>query len=215
MKGWLAEFKGFLACTALCGIAFSIPHEATKTVAACAFVMLGPALFVVSSIDVVRRANARKARGEPRSAAEIVALLPFRGLIVLFGITTILIGASVCGWVLYVSHMGGLSLVLSLFLGYFALKRVFWAREAISVGGNLVRSALGGMEKNTKWMGEGPSIVESLRLEPHGEVPLVLPGSRDEPDAAALALARELPARYTTLRPAIEKRIRGTTRGSS
>jgi len=152
MKGWLAEFKGFLVCTALCGIAFSIPHEATKTVAACAFVMLGPALFVVSSVDLVRRANARKKRGEPRSVGERVALLPFRGLVVLFGIITILIGAIVCGWVLYLSHMGGLPLLLSLFLGSFALKRVFWAREAISVGGNLMRSALGETEEESESM---------------------------------------------------------------
>jgi hypothetical protein len=141
--GWLGEFKAFLACTALCAVAFSIPHEGTRSVAACVFSLLCPALFITSSVDAVRRANAKTEHGEPRSAAEIATVLPLRGLVALFGVATALIGAVVCGWVLYQSHAGGMPLFASLFLGWFALKRIFWAREAVSMGGDMVRTALG------------------------------------------------------------------------
>lgn len=209
---WVGDFKGFLVCTALCVLAFTIPHEMTRTVAACVFVLLCPALFVVSSVDVVRRANARKERGERPSASESVVLLPLRGLVGLFGISTLLIGAVVCAWVLYLSHAGGLPILLALFLGTFALKRVFWAREAVSLGADLVRSALGRNEEDPEpetptWMEEAPWFVEDLRLEPHGDVPLLLSGSSEEPDPAALALARELPARYPSLRAAIAQKL--------
>jgi hypothetical protein len=147
MLGWLGEFRAFLACTALCMAGFSVPHDGTRSVAACVFILLCPALFITSAIDVVRRANARREHGEPRSAVAAAAVLPLRGIVALFGVVTALIGAVVCGWVLYLSHAGGMPLVASLFLGWYALKRVFWAREAVSMGGDMVRAALGREER--------------------------------------------------------------------
>jgi len=182
-------------------------------VAACAFVFLGPSLFLLSSLDLVRRANAKKERGEAPSRAAAVALLPFRGLVGLFGITSALIGAVVCLWILFVSHTGGLPLLVSLFLGTIVLRRVFWARESVYFGGELVRVALGRKAPEPTWTEaerawSGPEVfVGSLQLEPHGEVPLELPGSREEPDPDARTLAQVLAARYPTLRPEIESRL--------
>lgn len=39
------------------------------------------------------------------------------------------------------------------------------------------------------------------------EIPLVLDGSRNEPDPAALEMARTLPARFTAWRPSIERAL--------
>ncbi len=43
----------------------------------------------------------------------------------------------------------------------------------------------------------------SLSLAPHGTVELIVSGGRSRPDSACLALARELPEKYATLRSEI------------
>jgi hypothetical protein len=44
----------------------------------------------------------------------------------------------------------------------------------------------------------------TVRLGSHGPIPLAVPGSRSEPDAAALALAQTIPAEYDYCRAAID-----------
>jgi len=44
----------------------------------------------------------------------------------------------------------------------------------------------------------------TIRLGSHGPIPLAVPGSRAEPDAAALTLARNIPAEYDRCRAAID-----------
>lgn len=213
MRHWIRQFRGFLISSGLCAGAFCVPHEGVRTVAAGVFLFLVPSFFLLTCVDQVRRANERKGHGEALSRVETVALLLFRGLIGLFGITTVLIGAAVCAWVLYQSHWGGLPVLISLFLGAIVLRRVFWARLAVSFGWDLVRVAFG--RESTESKGEeqeGPwtrpkVFIGSLRLEPHGAVPVVMPGSREEPHPDAQRLAGELAARYPTLRPEIETRL--------
>lgn len=147
MRSGLARFRGFLACTAVCGLLFAIPHEAARTVAAIAFILLAPALFVTASLDLVRDANARRAHGPLGST---LALMPFRGLIALFGIVSLLIGACVCAWVLHLSHVGSLPLLAAILLGVYGWKRVFWARQAMSIGGDMFRSALGARDETPR-----------------------------------------------------------------
>lgn len=47
----------------------------------------------------------------------------------------------------------------------------------------------------------------TIRLGSHGPIPLALPGSRSEPDAAALTLARSIPAEYDRCRAAIDNAL--------
>lgn len=42
-----------------------------------------------------------------------------------------------------------------------------------------------------------------IHLHPHGAIPLVLPGSRSQPEVDALALARTIPAEFVRCRAAI------------
>ncbi len=44
----------------------------------------------------------------------------------------------------------------------------------------------------------------TILLDPHGEIPLAVPGSRSGPDPEAIALARTIPTQYDRCRAAIE-----------
>ena len=46
-----------------------------------------------------------------------------------------------------------------------------------------------------------------ISLPPHPSVPLIFSGSRAAPDPASVSLARDLIARYATLRPAIARAL--------
>jgi hypothetical protein len=227
MKDWLVRFKWFIVFTVLVtAVLLLFPGENARTVAACSYVMLGPALFILSVVDVVRHVNARAARGDPLSGMEVAAAVPLRGLVALFGIACVVIGGTVCIVLLATSHSGALPLLVSVFLAFFAFSRVSWARQAFSYGGELVRVALGkerevlphaddeARRRDPAWQcgsGERHSIgsrwVGSLLLPPHGEVRLLLCGTRSEPHAASFSLAQALPARYPSLRPDIEESL--------
>ena len=89
---------------------------------------------------------------------------------------------------LFAHQSGGLPVLLGMFLGAIALKRVFWARESVSYGAGLVRLALGrkGSEPQADEL-----RFETVSLEPHGEVLLYLPPVGEVPEDVVLEFARE------------------------
>ena len=163
MAPWLSSFRWFLIALAAALAAFAVPSDAVRTVAGCAGIMLLPALFVLSLVDVLGEHNRRRAAGIAPSPGTRLALVPARLFVGAFALLTAGIGAVMVAWLLYLSYRAGTPFFAAAFLGLYATSRLFWGRMALSYGGHVLKVAFSGRsasfaEEGTSWMPTPASV---------------------------------------------------------